>query len=89
MNTSDRPEWWGWDLAFTPHVGARMEERGFSEVELRAMLEDATVVGPARRPGRYLVRTRRSGDPWIVVVEPDAEDQLLLIVTAYPREDRP
>jgi hypothetical protein len=39
-----------------------MEERQFSEVELRAMLADATRIDFARRPGRWsLSRTRTSG----------------------------
>ena len=45
----DRPEWWEWELGFDSRIGDRMEERGFSEVELRAMLEDATGLSPARR----------------------------------------
>ena len=35
------PSWWEWELGFTAHVEARMEERGFSEIELRTMLDDA------------------------------------------------
>ncbi|HET9982024.1 MAG TPA: hypothetical protein VFQ38_00485 [Longimicrobiales bacterium] len=41
------------------------------------MLEDATGVLPARRPGRFLVHTRRLDQPWIVVVEPDSDEKLL------------
>ena len=85
----DRPEWWDWEIAFTPHVEARMEERGFSEVELRAMLEDAVGLGPARRPGRYIIDTRLAAKPWYVVVQPDEEERLLFVVTAYPREQQP
>jgi hypothetical protein len=84
----ERPDWWDWELVFTSHSEVRMEERGTSEVELRAMLEDATTVLPARRPGRWIVHTRHAGSPWIVVVEPDPALELLLIVTAYPREPR-
>ncbi len=63
-----------------------MEERGFSEGELRAMMEDAVGFAPARRPGRYIIDTRLAAKPWVVVVEPDEEEQLLFVVTAYPRE---
>lgn len=83
---SDPPEWWDWDLAFAPHVESRMEERTFSEVDLRAMLTDATDIGPARRSGRYLVSTRLHGRPWMVILEPDVEEKLLFVVTAYHRE---
>ncbi len=84
-----RPEWWDWEVAFTPHIEARMEERGFSEVELRAMLNDASGFAPARRSGRYVINARRAGKPWVVVVEPDEEEGLLFIVTAYRREPLP
>jgi len=83
---TDPPEWWDWDLAFTSHIESRMEERLFSEVELRTMIADATDLSPSRRPGRYLARTRLHGRPWSVVLEPDMEDQLLFVVTACPRK---
>ncbi len=44
---------------------------------------------PTRRAGRYIVNTRFAGKPWIVVVEPDEEELLLFVVTAYPREQLP
>ena len=89
MDPDARPEWWDWEIAFTPHVEARMEERGFSEVELRGMLEDALGFAPASRPGRYTIATRFAAKPWVVVVEPDEEERLLFVVTAYPREQQP
>lgn len=79
-----RPEWWDFELSFTSHVENRMEERGFSEVELRAMLENAGKLEPARRGGRWIVRTRHAGGAWAVVVEPDEQERTLVIVTAYP-----
>ena len=72
------PIWWEWELVFTAHVEIRMEERGFSEVELRAMLDDAT---------RF--HTRHAGRAWRVVVEPDTDEKTLVIVTAYPKEASP
>ena len=80
---SDPPAWWEWPLAFTPHIESRMEERQFSEVELRTMLTDATRVVSARHPGRFLVTTRHGGAPWVVVLEPDADERLLFVVTAF------
>lgn len=85
----EQPDWWDWDLRFTFHVEARMEQRGLSEVELRAMLEHALDLKQARRPGRWIVHSRHAGGRWIVVVEPDPEEQVLVIVTAYPRESSP
>lgn len=83
---SDPPDWWDWDLAFTPHVESRMEERLFSELELRTMLTKAMDLSPARRPGRYTARTRHRGKTWVVVLEPDPDDRLLYVVTAYVSE---
>lgn len=80
------PTWWGWELAFTAHIEARMEERQFSEVDLRVMLQETSALEPARRPGRFLARTRLRGRPWIVVLEPDPDAELVFVVTAYPRE---
>ena len=77
------PEWWDWDLDFDAHVEDRMEEREFSEVDLRTMLENATQVTPARREERWLVWARLSGVAWVVVVEPDIEQQILHVITAY------
>ena len=76
----DRPEWWEWELGFDSHIEDRMEERGFSEVELRAMLEDATSLSPARRKGRWSAHTHFQGLPWVVVLEPDAADQITYVI---------
>jgi hypothetical protein len=82
----DPPDWWERNLAFTPHVESRMDEREFSELDLRTMIADATDLVSSRRPDRYLASTRLRGRPWTIVLEPDPEDQLLFVVTAYPRE---
>jgi hypothetical protein len=78
------PEWWDWKLAFTYHVELRMEDRDFTELELRRMLDVAAGVQPGRVPGRFQVATRHGGKGWIVVLEPDLEERLLYVVTAYP-----
>lgn len=80
------PEWWEWPLAFTPHVELRMEERGFSEVELRTMLMQTTLIVAARRPGRFVAMTKHAGVPWAVVLEPDSDDRLVFVVTAFQRD---
>jgi hypothetical protein len=49
------PAWWEWELELSPHVGKRMEDRGFVA--------------------------------WEVIVEPDYEDERLVIVTAYGLDD--
>ena len=62
-----------------------MEERGFSEVELRTMLADATAITSSRRSGRWLISTHLGDAPWVIVVEPDLDDQIMYVVTAYPK----
>lgn len=36
------PEWWNWELEFTPHLEKRMSDREFGEIDLRIMLENAS-----------------------------------------------
>ena len=82
------PEWWVWELAFIPHVEHRTEERAFTELELRHMLDTAVSLRPSRALGRFVVTTRRRGQSWCVVLEPDFDERLLYVVTAYPVENR-
>ncbi len=35
------PAWWEWEIELTPHLEKRMEDRDFTEVDLRAMLQRA------------------------------------------------
>ena len=72
-----------WDLSFTGHAEMRMEQRGVTEVDLRAMLERATGFRPNVLEGRFMVEVRRLARLWIVIVEPDAEAKLLVVVTVY------
>lgn len=60
-----------------------MEDRGFSEVELRAMMEGAMTHRPDVFEGRFVLETAHRGAPWEVIVEPDREGQLLVVITAY------
>jgi hypothetical protein len=82
----DTPEWWEWPLAFTPHIESRMEERSFSEVDLRTMLTKVSRVTAARRPGRFIAFTRHGRQPWVIVLEPDWDERLLFVVTAFRRD---
>lgn len=77
------PEWWSWELSFTGHVEMRMEQRGVTEVEVRAMLERATGVRSSAVEERFVVDVRHESRSWIVVVEPDADAKLLVVVTVY------
>lgn len=80
------PAWWYWELEPSPHVLKRMSDRGFSEVELRAMLEVASGYRRDIVPGRWVTKAKHRGKPWEVVVEPDATVELLVVITAYPVE---
>ena len=77
------PEWWNWDLSFTGHAELRMEQRGVTEVDVRAMLEKTTAIDPNVVEGRFMVHVRHLQKPWIVIVEPDADARLLVVVTVY------
>jgi hypothetical protein len=54
-----------------------------TEVEVRAMLEKATVFEPNVVEGRFMIHVRHLQSPWIVIVEPDADAKLLVVVTVY------
>lgn len=83
-----RPPWWDWELELSPHLLKRMADRSFTESDLRAMLnlDRVTAVRRDLVPGRWVVRTRHQRRRWEVIVEPDREAALLLIITAYPVE---
>jgi hypothetical protein len=79
------PHWWTWELELSPHLRKRMLDRSFSETDLRAMMEGA--IGIREKdddPGRWIVTTMYDSAGWEVIVEPDAADKLLVVVTAYP-----
>ena len=77
------PAWWDWELELTPHVEKRMEDRGFTEVDLRAMLEHADGWRADVIDGRFVIETRLRGCRWEVVVEPDEVEHLMVVVTAF------
>lgn len=84
MSRKHWPKWWEWELELVPHVLKRMADRDFTEIDLRLMLERTTSWRPDVIPGRFVIETRHGDRPWEVIVEPDDEDQLLVVVTAYP-----
>ncbi len=77
------PEWWRWELELTPHVERRMAERGIDELELRAMLLKPKAWHSVEFPGRYAIVAVRRGADWRIIVEPDAAERVLVVVTAY------
>ena len=77
------PEWWKWDLEFTPHLLKRMEDRQFNEVDLRMMLQHARSYRQDIVEGRWVIETCHGKHVWEVIVEPDPVGDLLVVVTAY------
>ena len=65
-----------------------MEDRGFNEVGLRRMLEHAKEYRPDILDDRLVIDARHAGGSWEVIVEPDQERQLLVVITAYPVEQK-
>jgi len=61
-----------------------MEDRSFTELDLRAMLETAVGYRKDVAPGRWIIEARRGRKPWAVVVEPDESLKVLVVITAYP-----
>jgi len=82
--TPDWPEWWSWELdCSNPHLAKRMIDRGFSELDLREMLELASGYRRDKDPNRWVIETSHRGRVWEVVVEPQAVEKLLVVVTAF------
>lgn len=82
------PQWWEWELERASHLLKRMEQRAFTEVELRQMLEDAIGYREDVVEDRWVIETRRHrGRRWEVIVEPDPVEELLVVITAYPVEN--
>ena len=78
------PTWWGWELELSPHILKRMADRRFTEVDLRRMLVRAQRYRRDIVDGRWVIVTRHRRQQWEVIIEPDFEAQLLVVVTAYP-----
>lgn len=61
-----------------------MEDRDFSEVDLRAMLEHAQGYRAADVEDRWVIETSLRSQRWEIIVEPDHDLRLLVVVTGYP-----
>ena len=79
----DRPDWWEWELEITSHAEKRMEQRDFTELDLRRMFDSAMGIREDHFEGRWVVETTYEEDPWEVIVEPDSDETLLVVITAY------
>jgi len=65
-----------------------MVDRRFTEVDLRRMLEVAQRYRKDVVENRWVVMTRHRRSRWEIIVEPDWDARLLVVVTAYPVEER-
>lgn len=71
-------------MELSPHLFKRIVDREFTEVELRDMLERAVSLRRDIAPRRWIVATQHRRRRWEVIVEPDYEARLLMVITAYP-----
>ncbi len=58
------PDWWEWEVEFTPHLLKRMIDRQFSEPDLRQMLDEAMNIRENHEEGRFAVRTKHHERSW-------------------------
>ena len=87
LRTRKWPPWWEWELEFSAHLLKRMEDRSFSEVDVRRMLERAKSYRPDIVEGRWIIEALHRRRSWDVIVEPDAAAKLLVVITAYPVDE--
>ena len=62
-----------------------MNDRDFTEIDIRHILGNATSTRRDVMPGRWVAATRLRGRGWDVIVEPDPDVQRLVVITAYPQ----
>jgi len=62
-----------------------MEDRRFTEIDLRDMLESAVEVRPDVVTGRWVIVTKFRRGRWEIIVEPDSSARVLLVITAYAK----
>lgn len=60
-----------------------MNDRGFTELDLRAMLERAGGYRKDAAPGRWVIEAKKDRQRWEVIVEPDESLKILVVITAY------
>lgn len=76
------PDWWERELEISSHCLKRMSDRGFTEADVRVMMDDAQSV-ELQDHGTYIVLTLLEQVRWEVIVKPDEKKQVIIVVTAY------
>jgi hypothetical protein len=61
-----------------------MSDREFNEINLRIMLENTIGYSRDIVEERWIIRTKHQRRKWEISVEPDFDEKLLVVVTAYP-----
>ncbi len=84
MSIREWPGWWDWELVFTPHLFKRMAERDFDEIDLRRMMHLARGLRRDEIEGRWVVESKNAGRRWEIIVEPELETNVLVVVSAFP-----
>jgi hypothetical protein len=64
-------------------IRIRVVRQDTVQVDVRAMQERATRYEPNVAEGRFMIHAVHQERPWIVIVEPDVDAKLLVVVTPY------
>jgi hypothetical protein len=57
------PEWWDWELELSPHLLKRIDDRRFTEIDLRRMLARASGYRENIIEGRWVIETTHRTKP--------------------------
>jgi len=80
----DWPPWWNWEIDLWTHLEEKMEERGFTEVDLRRMLEYAAEYRRVERVvGSSQLGIGGGTGKSLINVQPEPDREILGVVTAY------
>ncbi len=61
----------------------RMIDRDFTEIDLRVMYDRAKNYRQDYMAGRWVIETKHRRQNWEIIVEPDFDEQKVVIITAY------
>ena len=78
-----RPEWLQWELEISEHAQERMVDRDLTEVDVRHMLQTAVTVRSSSWP-KWEVRAWHRGVRWKLIVQPETQRYVVILVTVYP-----
>jgi hypothetical protein len=83
-----KPPWSEWEIRFETHARERMSERGLNETEARRLLEHARQYARGRRAGRWLVVGALRGARWVIVIRPEVERPVVVVLTVFKTKGR-